>query len=95
MELIQITLLALVQGITEFLPISSSGHLILAPYIFGYSDQGLAFDIAVHLGSLLAVIAYFYKQLRQIALSFLRLGDNHLKKERQLGKHSVTSMAVI
>ena len=89
MELIQIILLAIVQGITEFLPISSSGHLILAPYIFGFSDQGLAFDIAVHVGSLLAVILYFRRQLRLISLSFIRLGDETLKKERQLGKHVI------
>ena len=80
MEFIQIILLAIVQGITEFLPISSSGHLILAPYIFGFSDQGLAFDIAVHVGSLLAVILYFRRQLRLISLSFIRIGDETLKK---------------
>ncbi len=59
MELIQIILLAVVQGLTEFLPISSSAHLILAPRLFGYADQGLAFDLAVHLGTLLAVVLYF------------------------------------
>ena len=59
MELIQILLLALVQGLTEFLPISSSAHLILAPHLFGFQDQGLAFDLAVHLGTLLAVVLYF------------------------------------
>ena len=59
MDLIQILVLAIVQGLTEFLPISSSAHLILSPYLFGFADQGLAFDIAVHLGSLFAVILYF------------------------------------
>ena len=59
MELLQIIILSVVQGLTEFLPISSSAHLILAPYLFGYSDQGLAFDIAVHIGSLGAVMLYF------------------------------------
>ncbi|HDK38464.1 MAG TPA: undecaprenyl-diphosphate phosphatase [Thiolapillus brandeum] len=63
MDLIQIILLALIQGFTEFLPISSSAHLILAPYVFGYSDQGLAFDLAVHLGTLLAVILYFRREI--------------------------------
>jgi len=57
--LTQLIVLAVVQGITEFLPISSSGHLILVPGIFGWTDQGLAFDVAVHFGSLLAVCAYF------------------------------------
>ncbi|MGV6827495.1 MAG: undecaprenyl-diphosphate phosphatase [bacterium] len=66
MESIQIVILAIVQGLTEFLPISSSAHLILAPHLFGFSDQGLAFDVAVHLGSLLAVITYFRRDVRLI-----------------------------
>ena len=52
-------MLAIVQGLTEFLPISSSGHLVLVPSAFGWSDQGMAFDVAVHFGSLAAVLAYF------------------------------------
>ncbi len=59
MELIQITILALVQGVTEFLPISSSAHLILVPVLTGWQDQGLAFDVAVHIGTLVAVVGYF------------------------------------
>ncbi|MDZ7747982.1 MAG: undecaprenyl-diphosphate phosphatase [Halofilum sp. (in: g-proteobacteria)] len=59
MDLLQLAVLALVQGITEFLPISSSAHLILVPVITDWRDQGLAFDIAVHVGTLLAVVGYF------------------------------------
>ena len=59
MDLIQIILLALVQGLTEFLPISSSAHLILFPVLTGSEDQGLAFDVAVHVGTLAAVVWYF------------------------------------
>lgn len=59
MGMMQLIVLAVVQGITEFLPISSSGHLILVPSIFGWTDQGLAFDVAVHFGSLLAVCLFF------------------------------------
>jgi undecaprenyl-diphosphatase len=70
METLHILLLALVQGITEFLPISSSAHLILAPKIFGFSDQGLAFDVAIHIGSLLAVMSYFRKELGLIITDF-------------------------
>jgi undecaprenyl-diphosphatase len=71
MELLQIIILAAVQGLTEFLPISSSAHLILAPELLGYSDQGLAFDVAVHLGSLAAVIAYFRKEVLAISGDFI------------------------
>ena len=63
---IQIVVLAIVQGITEFLPISSSGHLVLVPEFFGWPDQGLNFDIAVHFGSLIAVCVYFRKDLLQL-----------------------------
>ncbi|MGD2118823.1 MAG: undecaprenyl-diphosphate phosphatase [Chromatiales bacterium] len=66
MELIQIIILSLVQGLTEFLPISSSAHLILSPYLFGFADQGMAFDVAVHIGSLGAVMLYFRRQIFEI-----------------------------
>ncbi len=60
---LQAIVLAIVQGLSEFLPVSSSGHLILVPHVFGWSDQGLAFDVAVHIGTLFAVVAYFRTQL--------------------------------
>lgn len=63
MEWLQIITLALVQGITEFLPISSSAHLILVAQFGGWGDQGLAFDVAVHLGTLSAVCLYFRADL--------------------------------
>ncbi len=63
LELLQTILLGLVQGITEFLPISSSAHLILPFEILGWPDQGLAFDVAVHLGTLIAVLTYFWRDL--------------------------------
>ncbi|MDN3639598.1 undecaprenyl-diphosphate phosphatase [Simiduia curdlanivorans] len=63
MELLQVLLLSLIQGFTEFLPISSSAHLILPSQLLGWQDQGLAFDVAVHFGTLLAVVAYFRKDL--------------------------------
>jgi undecaprenyl-diphosphatase len=63
MDLIEIIVLALLQGLTEFLPISSSAHLILVPVLTGWQDQGLAFDIAVHVGTLLAVVLYFRAEL--------------------------------
>lgn len=63
MDLVQIILLALIQGITEFLPISSSAHLILPKEVLGWPDQGLAFDVAVHFGSLIAVVGYFRRDV--------------------------------
>ena len=63
MEFFQIVLLSIIQGLTEFLPISSSGHLILAPIIFDFKDQGLALDAILHLGTLLAIIVFFRKEL--------------------------------
>ena len=63
METIQIVLLAIVQGFSELLPISSSGHLVLTPLVLGYELQSLAFDVALHLGTLAAVMAYFYRDI--------------------------------
>ncbi|MDJ0711126.1 MAG: undecaprenyl-diphosphate phosphatase [Woeseiaceae bacterium] len=63
MTTLQIVVLAIVQGLSEFLPISSSGHLVLVPYLVDWPDQGLAFDVAVHFGSLLAVCAFFRNDL--------------------------------
>jgi len=66
MEFIHLLILSIIQGLTEFLPISSSAHLILLPLIAGWQDQGLAIDIAAHLGSLCAVILYFRKDLGRV-----------------------------
>lgn len=61
MELLRAAILGIVQGLTEFIPVSSSGHLILVPAALGWDDQGLAFDVGLHLGSLLALLAYFWR----------------------------------
>ncbi|MBN2887351.1 MAG: undecaprenyl-diphosphate phosphatase [Chromatiaceae bacterium] len=71
MDTIQILLLALVQGITEFLPISSSGHLVLTPLLFGFELQDLAFDVALHLGTLGAVVLYFRRELARMTRATL------------------------
>lgn len=71
MELFQAFILGMVQGLGEFLPISSSAHLILAPWLFGWPDQGLAFDIALHWGTLVAVVTYFYKDIWLLIKGFL------------------------
>ncbi|HSS64522.1 MAG TPA: undecaprenyl-diphosphate phosphatase [Gammaproteobacteria bacterium] len=72
MEIWQVIVLALVQGLTEFLPISSSAHLILLPYFADWPDQGLTFDVAVHVGTLLAVVLYFRRELSKMFLDWLR-----------------------
>jgi len=70
MSLFQLILVAIIQGVTEFLPISSSGHLILLPSLTGMKDQGLTIDVAVHVGTLGAVVLYFWSDVKQ-ALSGL------------------------
>ena len=82
MDILQIIVLALVQGLTEFLPISSSAHLILVPYITDWPDQGLAFDVAVHVGTLTAVVLYFRKEIKLMFFAWI----DSLK-----GKHSEDS----
>ena len=69
MTLFEIIILAIIQGVTEFLPISSSGHLLLPAELFGWEAQGLAFDVAVHVGSLLAVMIYFRKEIWQMSFA--------------------------
>ena len=67
MDWLQIVVLALVQGLTEFLPISSSAHLVLPAHLTDWPDQGLAFDVGVHFGTLIAVVAYFRVELLRMA----------------------------
>lgn len=67
---LQALVLAAVQGVTEFLPISSSGHLILVPFFLKWPDQGLAFDIATHVGTLLAILVYFRQDVRDLVTGF-------------------------
>jgi undecaprenyl-diphosphatase len=82
MDSLQIIVLAIVQGITEFLPISSSGHLILVPYLTNWPDQGLDFDLAVHIGTLAAIVAYFRRTLAAMARDWVR----SVIQRRQVGE---------
>jgi undecaprenyl-diphosphatase len=93
MSTFEIFILAMLQGLTEFLPVSSSAHLILPSAILGWSDQGLAFDVAVHVGTLLAVIMYYRKELTRMSIAWfntLPIGakitetDNEKRFEGQL-----------
>ena len=71
MSTLEIVVLALIQGLTEFLPISSSAHLILPSQLFGWQDQGLAFDVAVHAGTLIAVVGYFRVEVGRMLLAWI------------------------
>lgn len=68
-----ILILAIVQGLTEFLPISSSGHLVVTGKLLGWPDQGLAIDVAVHVGSLFAVMLYFWRDVGRMAVGVGRI----------------------
>ncbi len=72
MDALEAAILAILQGLTEFLPISSSGHLVLVPAVLGWQDQGLAFDVAVHVGTLAAVLVYFRHELAVMGASWLQ-----------------------
>lgn len=89
-------LLGLLQGLTEFLPVSSSGHLQIAPYLFGLEPGPLAFDVAVHFGTLLAVVAYFWSDLWGLALGSLGLGggtsDQVVAARREVAMLAVASV---
>lgn len=84
MNISEAVILGIVQGLGEFLPISSSAHLILAPWFFGWQDPGLAFDVALHFGTLLAVLLYFGKDWVTIVLEAVRRGkrDNSISFPR-------------
>ncbi|XOV85878.1 MAG: undecaprenyl-diphosphate phosphatase [Pseudomonadota bacterium] len=97
MDLVQALLLALIQGLTEFLPISSSAHLILPFEVLGWPDQGLAFDTAVHLGSLVAVLWYFRVDVWRLLTAFfvfLREGK-HTEESRFAVNLLIASLPVI
>jgi undecaprenyl-diphosphatase len=77
-------MLGIIQGLTEFLPVSSSAHLILFPRYFGWTDPGLAFDVALHLGTLLGVLAYFRKDLAPLVASVFLIKDPQRAEDRSL-----------
>jgi len=85
MSYLESFLLALIQGLTEFLPISSSAHLILPSAIFGWADQGLAFDVSVHVGTLAAVVIYFRHEVKALLVAFFAsIFDGDRSKEAKL-----------
>ncbi|WP_166251498.1 undecaprenyl-diphosphate phosphatase [Marinobacter salicampi] len=90
MDLWHIIILSILQGLTEFLPISSSAHLILPSQLLGWPDQGLAFDVAVHVGTLAAVVWYFRRDVARLSQAWLT--DTY---HRRVGEDSGLAWAVI
>lgn len=89
MEVVQSIILGFIQGVAEFLPISSSGHLILIPNLFNWRDQGLVFDVALHWGTLIAVVMYFWKDWMVIInksylLSWLKNSKSQIPNPKQI-----------
>lgn len=91
MDIFEIIILALIQGITEFLPISSSAHLILPSQVLGWQDQGLAFDVAVHVGSLVAVMGYFRKDIVQLLAAWF----NHVGKQQKTAESDLAWCVIL
>jgi undecaprenyl-diphosphatase len=89
MTIEQIIVIAVVQGITEFLPISSSGHLILVPYILHWPDQGQFVDVMVHVGTLFAILIYFWRDVWRITLGGLELFKGKVTNEGKLAIYIV------
>ena len=85
MDLLQAAVLGLIQGVTEFVPVSSSAHLILTSYVLGWEDQGLAFDMVVHAGSLIALVAVLRRDLGRILRAMLPGGAENWRDDRRLG----------
>jgi undecaprenyl-diphosphatase len=87
MEIFAAAILGIIQGLTEFLPVSSSAHLILAPWFFGWKPEGIAFDVSLHIGTAIAIIAFFWKDwiiLAQELLAGLKEGAPFGNPKRKL-----------
>ena len=84
MEPFQAIILGIIQGITEFLPVSSSGHLVIFQHLLGLKEPELFFDVSVHMGTLAAVVIFFWKEIRSMVISLLRFFTSFLKREAAL-----------
>lgn len=87
MPIYQAIVLAIVQGLTEFLPISSTAHLVLFPWLLGWKDPGLTFDVALHAGTLVAVLLYFWRlwvEMITAVVGVSSLGDQKIREHRRL-----------
>ncbi|KAA9131337.1 undecaprenyl-diphosphate phosphatase [Marinihelvus fidelis] len=92
MTALQVVVLAIVQGLTEFLPVSSSAHLVLVGQLAGWEDQGLVLDVAAHLGTLLAVVAWFHRDLLRMAAAVFGAGPGErVQQDRRLALTLLTA----
>ena len=94
METIQAILLAIIQGLTEYLPISSSAHLILLSELAGWKDQGLVLDVALHFGTLLAVIFYFRREINEM-LDFSHFKTMNTLIKSPLGVITIATIPIV
>ena len=88
--MLEAVILGLVQGLTEFLPVSSSGHLVLTQELLGIEDRGVTFEILVHFGTLLSVVIYFWRPLRELFLSILP----PFREERAAERRKIVYLAI-
>jgi len=88
MELVKSLILGLIQGLTEFLPVSSSGHLVLAQYFFGVEEGGVAMDVVLHLGTLAAVVIFFFRDIvrlfRAVPYLFSKKGGEEIQGDKRI-----------
>ncbi len=91
----QALVLGIVQGLTEFLPISSSGHLVILPFVFGWNNQPLVFDLILHLGTAVALITYFRNDIKKIAQSLISEINNEKKKADKYSYESKLGLFII
>ena len=95
MDGLQALFLALIQGLTEFLPVSSSAHLILPSQLLGWPDQGLAFDVAVHAGTLVAVMVYYRESLTSLLMGVLGSGDKVSLRRREVAALLIATLPAV
>jgi undecaprenyl-diphosphatase len=89
MEVIKSIILGIIQGLTEFIPVSSSGHLTILKHFFHIDDLNTSFDILLHLGTVISVIYFFRKKIFELIKSLIKYNDDKLKSERQYFLHLV------
>ncbi len=96
MSIFQSIILGIIQGLTEFLPISSSGHLVLAHNLLGWQETGLVFDVALHLGTLVALVVFFFKDWRKIICeSFLNPKNWQRTKKLNTNHYSLFTLIIV